>query len=354
MTETKIGVFNVLGKEAVSLKDGEYLGKIQGVMVNREEQRVTGIYIKQKGILSGKTFISFSGVGYFGEHTVTIKEDYQGENPGKEVEEKDILEMPVITITGTLLGNVDSFTFDSASGIITEYILTEGILQDTFRGKGLLKGDQVSRIGKDVIIAAAEVDESQLEEVEGEYIEIKDTYPAGAEDVRETGEDAKELMKNTRDNLERGLETAKNTAEKTWQQVGQKTKKMTEDWAGVIKGQAGKLSGEAKEFLTEAHSATNKQLEKLNQVKDKWQTKLTMIQNKKQDELSDQLLEEIKNKTVSEVLYDEENKPIIQPGEVITEQVLQKAAAKGKLHELFLLAAAKDVEDQIEKVEKEQ
>lgn len=352
MDNGNVGVFSVLGKEGVSLKDGEYLGKIQLVTVNREEKKVTGVYIKQKGILSGRLFIPFSGVEYFGQHTVTIKENYGQENHPGDIEEKDILEMPVITVTGTLLGKVESFTFERSTGRITQYILSGGILEDALRGKGLLKGDEVARIGKDVIITVAGVDENNLAEVEGE-VEFEDWNTAEEDLATAQGEepgDEEVQDQEIQDNLAENFAAARNSAEKSWQQVVQQSKKLTEEWANVLKDQADKLSGEAKELLT----VSNKKLEKLNQVKDKWQSKLNIIQNKKEDELSVQLLEEIKNKTVSKTLYDADNQPIILPGEVITQQVLQKAIEKGKLHELFLLTAAKDVEDQLEKVEKEQ
>ncbi|KJS84348.1 MAG: hypothetical protein JM58_10915 [Peptococcaceae bacterium BICA1-8] len=346
----------LLGKEVVALKDGSYLGKVQSIGIDAGEKKVIGVFIKLKGILSGKIFVPFSGIQAFGDHGITLKEDFDTENTAKGVEEKEILEMPVITIDGTMLGKVDSFAFDKSSGEITEYILTEGLVRDTLRGKGLLRGISVSRIGKDVIIAAKEVDASNLEQVELDYIDSDDDLETGVIQLNVEEEDTlrefKDEFKDTQENLKQSIEAGKNSAERGWQQTVQKVKKITEEWTEVIKQQADKVGDEAKELWSDAQAVSQKQLEKLNQVKEKWQVKLASIQHKKQDEFSEQLMDEIKDKTVNSPLYDDEGNPIILPGQEINNVIVKKAMEKGKLHQLFVLAATRDVEDQIEQIEK--
>jgi len=356
MENNLVNVLGLLGKEVIALKDGSYLGKVQSIGINAGEKKVTGVFIKLKGILSGKIFVPFSGIQAFGDHGITLKEDFDTENTVKGVEEKEILEMPVITIDGTMLGKVDSFAFDKNSGAITEYILTEGLVRDTLKGKGLLRGESVSRIGKDVIIAAQEIDASSLEQVDSDYIDFKDNLEESLGELNEVTEEilseSKEELQDNQESLEENIAAEKNAAEKSWQQTVQKVKKVTEELTGVIKQQADKVGGEAKELWSDAQAVSHKQLEKLNQVKEKWQEKLTSIQNKKQDEFSEQLMDEIKDKTVNSPLYDDGGNPIILPGQVINNVIVKQAMAKGKLHQLFVLAATKDVEEQIEKIEK--
>ncbi|MFZ5942728.1 MAG: PRC-barrel domain-containing protein [Bacillota bacterium] len=351
MTASNVRVRSLMGKEVIYLKDGSFLGKVQSAVVNSGEKRVTGITIKLKGILSGKSFIPYSLIQSFGVHSITVKDEFDPEVMVKVSEEKEIIDMPVITITGTMLGNVDNFSFDQKDGSITQYILTGGIVHDSLEGKGILRGDQISRIGKDVIIANADVDENDLEELDVEYTEMQENISSALEQTKEIYEDAKGQLAKSQEKLEKGLENAKTSAENTWQQVGNKAKSITEEWTKKIKEQADKLSGEAKELFAEAQEATQIQLEKLNSVKNKWQEKLSNIKGKPQDEIGESLLNEIRNKTVSKVLYDNEGSPIIIPGQTINDAVLKKALEKGKIHELFMLAAAKDVEDEIEKIE---
>ncbi|KJS21942.1 MAG: hypothetical protein VR72_07535 [Clostridiaceae bacterium BRH_c20a] len=356
MGNNLINAQGLLGKEVVALKDGSYLGKVQSIGIDPGEKKVIGVFIKLKGILSGKIFVPFSGIQAFGDHGITLKEDFDTENTAKGMEEKEILEMPVITINGTMLGKVDSFAFDKSNGAITEYILTEGLVRDTLKGKGLLRGESVSRIGKDVIIVAKEVDASNLEQVEMDYIDSEDDL--GPEVVRlnveteDTLREFKEEIKDTQESIEQNIEAGKSAAERGWQQTLQKVKKITEEWTEVIKQQADRVGGEAKELWSDAQAATHKQLEKINQVKEKWQDKLASIQHKKQDEFSEQLMDEIKDKTVNSPLYDDGGNPIILPGQIINNVIVKKAMEKGKLHQLFVLAATRDVEDQIEKIEK--
>ena len=96
-------------------------------------------------------FIPLDSIQGFGTHGITIKEEFEPGN-SKVVEEKEILDMPVITTNGTLLGKIYDFGFDVETGQITQYILTEGLVKDTYRGKALIEASDVFRIGKDVVI----------------------------------------------------------------------------------------------------------------------------------------------------------------------------------------------------------
>lgn len=346
MENNTVNIKHLLGKEVVALKDGSYYGKVQSVGINIEERKVTGLFIKLKGIFSGKIFIPFAGIQSFGEHGITLREDYEMDNMQKAVEEKEIFGMPVITFDGTLLGNVDSFAFDKMDGKITEYILTEGLVRDTLHGKALLRATCVARIGKDVIIAAKEVDCGDLEQIgnDGEMIDnFAGTFPEpySIETEAEFEEDIKDSK----------VDAGKISAEKAWQQTLQQAKLITEELAEKIKSQAEKVGDEAKDFWIEAQNITQNQLEKFNQIKEEWQEKLTLIQQRKQDEFGQHLLDEIKDKTVSSPLYDDEGEPIILPGQVINNVVVKKAMEKGKLHQLFIITATKEVKDQIDKIE---
>ena len=92
-------------------------------------------------------------------------------------------------------------------------------------------------------------------------------------------------------------------------------------------------------------------MEKLNQVKEVWEEKLNNIKSKPQEELGEQVLMEIKGKTIGKPLCDDQGEVIILPGQVNDDKLIKKAIENGKLHELFILIATKDVEDEIEKVD---
>jgi len=347
MNEDGVRVQKLLGKEVIALKDGSFIGKIQSIVVNSNEKKVIGIYVKLKGLLSGRNFVPFSGIQAFGTHTVTTKENLESEAVEKGVEEKEIINMPVITIGGTMLGKVDDFTFDMKSGLIKEYILSGGLVQDTLRGKALLKGEDVSRIGKDVIVVLNEIDETALEELD-EYEDIKEGV---VDTFNEAKENVQEIFEESKKKVEEGINASKEAAESAWQQSLNKAKNVSEEWTNKIKEQADKVGDEAKGLWSDAQSTAHKQLEKLNQVKEKWQDKITNIRGKKQDELGENILKEIKGRTISKSLVDNAGEIIIEPGQVIDDDIIKKALEKGKIHDLFILAAAKDVEDEIEKVD---
>jgi len=344
MINNEVKAQKYLGKEVITLKDGTYLGKVHSIVINAEEKRIIGITIKLKGLLSGKMFIPLDSIQGFGTHGITIKEEFEPGN-SKVVEEKEILDMPVITTNGTLLGKIYDFGFDVETGQITQYILTEGLVKDTYRGKALIEASDVFRIGKDVVIVNSELEQLDMMDYYEEEPDETEINPQW-----EIQED-KELSQEDHDD-----------PEKYWEQTLSDAKKIAETWKATLKEQGSKLGAEAKEikntsqqmletFLDDAQKKIQEQLEKLNQVKEVWEEKLNNIKSKPQEELGEQVLMEIKGKTIGKPLCDDQGEVIILPGQVIDDKLIKKAIENGKLHELFILIATKDVEDEIEKVD---
>lgn len=348
MANNEVKAQKYLGKEVIALKDGTYIGKVHSIVINAEAKEITGITIKLKGLLSGKMFIPLYSIQGFGTHSITIKEDFQPEN-SKVAEDKEIMEMPVITNSGTLLGKINDFAFDVETGGITQYILSEGVVKDTFQGRAILNASDVFRIGKDVIIVNSDLDQLNIMDYNEE-----EPYDSNFTD---------EYIVDGQWDMDQSNYEENDDPEKSWEQAVKDVKQVSENWKAVLKEQGSKLGAEAREiknnsqqklevFLNEAQKKAQEQLEKLNQVKDVWEEKLNNIKAKPQEELGEQVLMEIKGKTIGKPLCDEEGEVFILPGQIIDDELIKKAVQKGKLHDLFILIATKDVEDEMERVDK--
>lgn len=113
-----------------------------------------------KGLLGSKNVLALENIKAFGSHTITLT-NLSGVQAAEGV---NILNMPVVTIDGTVLGKIIDFAFDPANGQIEEYVLSGGLLKNQPVDKGVLRGEQISAIGRDVVIAK-------------ENIALDDLYP---------------------------------------------------------------------------------------------------------------------------------------------------------------------------------
>ena len=164
-----VNVGSIAGKDILNLENGTFVGKAQNILVNPADQHVAGVLLRQKGLLGSKNVLALENIKAFGSHTITLT-NLSGVQAAEGV---NILNMPVVTIDGTVLGKIIDFAFDPANGQIEEYVLSGGLLKNQPVDKGVLRGEQISAIGRDVVIAKENIALDDL------YPPEEDTYQAG-------------------------------------------------------------------------------------------------------------------------------------------------------------------------------
>lgn len=334
MTGKKIRALDAMGKETILLKDGSLQGKVQSLVVSEQERSVKGIYVRLKKLLNNLSYCPLEEVQAFGAQGVTIKAELIQENTGLEY--RDILGMPVITLDGSMLGKVDDYVFAAETGLIEEFVLSGGLVKDRFQGKANLSGERISLIGKDVILATADISD---EDLSGAVFFGEEDSSFGNEENEEERKDFRENIQEKKEFVGEKLSEGKKSAEKIWNQTMSTAKSLSERF--MVK--AGELGSEAKESL-----------EKLNAKREQWQEKLTDAKKISKSDLGDKLLAELRGKSVSSSLHSEDSELIIEAGGTITDEVISKAIELEKTYELMQLAAAFDVASQIIEVEKKE
>jgi len=334
MVDKKVRALDALGKETILLKDGSLQGKVQSLVVDEQQRSVKGIFVRLKKLLNNLSYSPLERIQAFGTQGVTLKDELVQDNTGSGY--RDILGMPVITLDGSMLGKIDDYIFDTETGLIEEYILSGGLVKDRFQGKANLSGERISLIGKDVILATADLSDEDLEEAvffgEEDPDLIKDENEEERKDFRENLQETKEFVGEK-------FNEGKKSAEKIWNQTLSTAKSLSERF--VVK--AGELGAEAKDSL-----------EKLNVKREQWQEKLKDAKKISKSDLGDKLLAELRGKTVSATLYSDDNELIVEAGATITDEVITKAIELEKTYELMQLVAACEVESQIIEVEKKE
>lgn len=186
----------------ISLNDGEELGKVQGVIIDPEDAKLAALILDyRKGFFKEPRLIPFEQIISFGDYAVTVQDSSSCERVSQSPHlgalfrrSPQILGAKVLTEDGNLLGAVEEFCFDPATGKINGLELGNKLLNNLVHGKTIIKGNVITTIGKSAIIVKSDAQSM-----------IKEESP-----------------------LTETAKTVKETSQKVWLQTKETTKKLGE------------------------------------------------------------------------------------------------------------------------------
>lgn len=343
MTETPLQVLqksrDLLGRPVISLS-GDELGSIARIISDPASGSVVGMTLSAKGWFKGEKAAEFSSIHSFGEYAVTVKENdlviplNTLSSLEKTAQESNLYGMRIITPEGKLIGAVEDYYFDVKTGAITKYILTGGIIKTLFKGRAGVPAASISRIGKDAMIAAANVEET---------IENED---GGLQDNLETLKDELDHLKNDlgqwKDDLEKVWDKTKTRAFELSKNVGENLKTAAEGSKDTGK----KLFSKTGELLTEKKS----QLKNSYEI---WLDRLQAVKNGSEQPLTEEDLQALIGLKAGQTITDDNGVVIVEQNSSITRSTIEEAQKAGKIKELLITLATRDLEDQIKSIEDE-
>ncbi len=318
-----VNVGSIAGKDILNLENGTFVGKAQNILVNPADQHVAGVLLRQKGLLGSKNVLALENIKAFGSHTITLT-NLSGVQAAEGV---NILNMPVVTIDGTVLGKIIDFAFDPANGQIEEYVLSGGLLKNQPVDKGVLRGEQISAIGRDVVIAK-------------ENIALDDLYPP-EEDTYQSWQEIDELMddlQSPEDELEDVIENFSEKINETVDEVEERLQNInTDEFSEKLKGQAEKFTADAKELFGSLREKLQSSKLDPDSLKEDIKAKFTAKNPSADGEaaLIKQIEEQMQGSTVEKPVIDADGNVIIWPGQLIGQEEIKHAVAAGKLQDLI-------------------
>ena len=146
-----VNVGSIMGKDILNLAEGTMIGKVCGVALT-PDNKVAGLKVKSKKIMGTMNVVPFENVKAFGA-TITVN-DVDGTACA---DTRDALGKNVITVDGNLLGRVEELAFDAETGDIAEIVIKGELMDTMLDGRGILPGEKLVSIGKDVVIAVENI-----------------------------------------------------------------------------------------------------------------------------------------------------------------------------------------------------
>ena len=157
---------SVIGQPVYSLSDGTKVDSVKDLILEEGEDGVVALLVSEGGLLGTSTVVPFSAVARFGPSAVMIDDRASAVPAASDPRVHEILERRgtllgsrVITDGGEELGTIADLYFDETSGRISGYEVSGGLLGDATRGPSYLPFTDIRTIGTDVVIATDEARE---------------------------------------------------------------------------------------------------------------------------------------------------------------------------------------------------
>jgi uncharacterized protein YrrD len=155
---------SIIGKDVLSLEDGSKLQNVTDLIVDPAGQRLVALVVDEGGLMSSARVVPIDAVSAFGKDAVVI----QGEGAIVSTSEDEalrafvdqdekILGKKVFTTGGDEQGSIADIYFDETTGAVLGYELSNGLLGNAATGPSYLATEDITTIGTDVIYVRPEV-----------------------------------------------------------------------------------------------------------------------------------------------------------------------------------------------------
>ncbi|MEW6189221.1 MAG: PRC-barrel domain-containing protein [Actinomycetota bacterium] len=162
-------VSGILNLPVVVLEEGKEIGKVKNVVFDPETMSLRVIAIRIKGLLGGVKFVLYERVESIGENALILPNRDVLVSSKRDTEIRrliakkvGILNTPVLTRTGTRLGDVSDAIINAESGALRELEVTRGLIKDITLGRRGIPATMLIGVGEDAIIVSDEVQEESF------------------------------------------------------------------------------------------------------------------------------------------------------------------------------------------------
>ena len=366
---------SVIGKDVLSLADGAKLQTVSDVIVDPSGQRLVALVVDEGGLMSSAKVVPIEEVTSFGKDAVVVRshDSIIATNQNQALrdivdQDEKILGKKVFTVSGDDQGSVGDIYFDERTGTVVGYEVSGGLLGDAAKGTSYLPTDEITTIGVDVIYVEPEVASALDQQVGG----IQGAVKGAGDKLGEAKTTITVKAGQARDAAsERGGDATSSSSDAL---VGKRTGQDVESDNGAVivpRGRrvraedveaakaAGKLPaltsavalGAAQEAGAGAKDAIGSAGDTAGSLWDQFTAKIgemTDATGKRVDEQqTKRRLSEIADaigRPVTKVILDREDNVILNLGDIITHQAVQRAHDSGGLDSLLSSVYKADVQ----------
>jgi uncharacterized protein YrrD len=362
----------VIGQDVFSLADGRRVHSVKDLVVSEDHDTIVALLVDEGGLLGTSTIVPIEAVHRFGPDAVMVQDssavipasadDRVAATLDRNV---TLLGTPVVTTEGERVGQIGDMYFDEDTGEILGYEVSGGTLGDVMRGTSWLPLTAIEVVGPDAIIAtpeAAEIVESQVGGVQAALDDARETAASTGQDL---GDRLQATVADTQGTLAEATQPDPIADDPDGQLVGRRATTDVIDGTGsvvVANGQrvtldhvqrardeggldalyaavglerpvpvSEQLSAAAKSASETASDLWSRFTTRLSEMTDSAGRRLDAEQTKGQlDRIHDAI-----GRPVTKVFLDRDDNVILDLGDLVTHQAVQRAYDAGQLDQLL-------------------
>jgi uncharacterized protein YrrD len=355
---------SIIGKEILSLAEGVKLDKVNDVVVDPEGRRLVALVVSEGGFMSSSRVVPVGRVASFGKDAVVIESaeaiiSASSDPELRELVEREdkILGKTVYTTSGDEQGSIADIYFQETTGEVVGYEISGGMLGDAAKGRSYLATEEITAIGDDVIYVEPETAATLEDQVGG----IQGAVKGAGEKLGEARDTATSKVGQARDSAQKrageanpeqalvGRRTGSDVETDSGSVLVPKGRRVRQDDVKAVKA-AGKLQaltasvalGDAQEAGADAKDALGAAGDKAGSLWDQFTAKISEMTDstgRKVDAAqTKQRLEDIADaigRPVGKVILDRQDNVVLNMGDIITHQAVQRAHESGGLDSLL-------------------
>ena len=344
----------VIGQDVFSLSDGLRVQSVKDLVVNDRHDAIVALLVDEGGLLGSSTIVPIESVHHFGPDAVMVEtassvipaasDDRVAAILDRKV---SLLGTPVVTTAGERIGKIGDLYFNESSGVIEGYEVSGGALGDAITGTSWLPLTAIQVIGPDVVIAepeAADLVAEQVGGIQGAVAQARDAVSSVVDDGDAESE-AEAWVERDPDQDLVGRRAAMDATDASGSVVVANGQRVTldhvqraraEGWLDALYAAVGlerpvpvsdQLADAVQSASETAGDLWSRFTDKLSEMTDSAGRRMDAQQTKGQlDRIHDAI-----GRPVTKVFLDREDAVILDLGDLVTHQAVQRAYDAGML-----------------------
>ena len=313
---------DLIGKPVVSFDTGEQFEKIQDLIFDQNNNQLLGFVVDEGGWFSGARVLPLNRVQALGPDAVIVPDKKAVIPADNEPAFRSILERnnilkgtKIVTTDGKDLGSLVDLYFDEQTGVVEGYEASGGIFADAVSGRSFVPAPHALKIGEDVAFVPPETAQLMEEQVGG----LRGAAQSATESVSSAAATAASSV----------AATATNTAVSTEQQrewvIGRTAERDVTTRDGTLLVAAGQ----------QVTPLAAEEAERQGALPDLYRATGGSLTAGLQSAAVSRAVEQAEGRRVMKAVRTDQGLIIAAPGQIVTEQVINRARTYHKEEELM-------------------
>ena len=158
-------VNTVIGQNVVTLADGHEVGSVKDVVIDPGYENVSALVVSEGGLLSDARIVRVGDIRSYGRDAVVIEGDdavvegsTQPDIPNES--RRTLAGMKVYSSTGEQVGTIADVYFEEEDGRIVGFEVSAGMVDDIAQGRRFLPVTELDHVGDEIVYVRPEATES--------------------------------------------------------------------------------------------------------------------------------------------------------------------------------------------------